>query len=63
MDKKLPSTIAKGYMAKSDKEGLYHLGATYERMYESEDLDLEVAKRSAHSTPCTFWHTGYRLDH
>lgn len=31
-------------MAKSDQEGIYHFGATYERTYETEDLDLEVAK-------------------
>ncbi len=35
--------IAKGYLAKSSEEGVYHWGATYERGYTSETPDLAKA--------------------
>ncbi len=37
------STVAKGYLAKSAQEGIYHWGSTYERNYGSEEPDLEAA--------------------
>lgn len=37
------STIAKGYLAKSAEQGVYHWGSTYESNYENEDPQQEIA--------------------
>ncbi|MBS3904841.1 MAG: FAD-binding oxidoreductase [Simkania sp.] len=39
----IKTTITKGYMAKSAKEGVYHWGATYEKQFTDEEPDLVAA--------------------
>lgn len=39
----MKSTVAKGYIAKGPREGVYHWGSTYERNFSSEEPDLNAA--------------------
>jgi len=42
-EKKIRSLIAKGYLARSAQEGIYHWGSTYEHNYTNEEPDLAMA--------------------